>query len=73
MDYIVSGHKYVDDVVSMLMMFYPNEKYTQVDEVGDNFTVVSVLSKNTASAHVLKRQGNNIRCLYRSVWWCKRT
>lgn len=25
MDYIVSGHKYVDDVVSMLMMFYPNE------------------------------------------------
>ena len=27
MDYIVSGHKYVDDVVSMLMMFYPNEKY----------------------------------------------
>lgn len=54
MDYIVSGHKYVDDVVSMLMMFYPNEKYTQVDEVGDNFTVVSVLSKNTASAHVFK-------------------
>ena len=36
------------------MMFYPNEKYTQVDEVGDNFTVVSVLSKNTASAHVFK-------------------
>ena len=48
MDYIVSGHKYVDDVVSMLMMFYPNEKYTQVDEVGDNFTVVYVLYKKTA-------------------------
>ncbi len=54
MDYIVSGHKYTDDVISMLMMFYPNEKYTQVDEVGDNFTVVSILSKNTASAHIFE-------------------
>ena len=54
MDYIVSGHKYVDDVVSMLMMFYPNEKYTQVDEVGDNFTVVSVLSKTQHQLMFLK-------------------
>jgi hypothetical protein len=54
MDYIVSGHKYVDDVVSMLMMFYPNEKYTQVDEVGDNFTVVLYCLKTQHQLMFLK-------------------
>lgn len=54
MEYIVSGHNYVDDIVSMLMMFYPNEKYTQTEQVGNEFTVVSVLSQNTASAHVFE-------------------
>lgn len=46
MDYILKGHNFVDDVVSILMMFYPNDKYTQVTEIGEGITVVSSLVEN---------------------------
>lgn len=33
MDYILKGHNCVDDVVSMLMLFFPNLKYTRCEAI----------------------------------------
>ena len=37
--YILNGHDRKDDIVSMLMMFYPNEKYVLTDKTGNTQTV----------------------------------
>ena len=43
MNYVLRGHNYVDDVVYIIMMFYPNDKYIQTAEVTGRVTVVSEL------------------------------
>lgn len=52
MNYILKGHNYIDDVVSILMMFYPNDKYIQSEEIGEGITVISSLNKMTAKAEL---------------------
>ena len=39
--YILNGHDRKDDIVSMLMMFYPNEKYVLTDKTEEGLTFVS--------------------------------
>lgn len=43
MYYVLKGHDLRDDVISMLMMFYPNDKYVYSDSVEDGITVVNLL------------------------------
>lgn len=52
MNYILKGHNYVDDVVSILMMFYPNDKYIQTEEIDEGITIISALNNMTANAEV---------------------
>ena len=52
MNYVLNGHNYIDDVVSVLMMFYPNDKYIQTDNTLDGITVLSSLNGNTAYSEV---------------------
>ena len=52
MNYVLNGHNYIDDVVSVLMMFYPNDKYIQTDNTLDGITVLSSLNGNTAHSEV---------------------
>lgn len=52
MNYILNGHNFVDDVVSVLMMFYPNDKYIQTETLSDSITVVSSLNKDMAKAEL---------------------
>lgn len=52
MNYILNGHNFVDDVVSVLMMFYPNDKYIQTETLSDSVTVVSSLNKDMAKAEL---------------------
>ncbi|MDO5387874.1 MAG: coproporphyrinogen dehydrogenase HemZ [Clostridia bacterium] len=51
MNYILKGHNYVDDVVSILMMFYPNDKYVQVNKIGEGITVASIFESGEARAY----------------------
>ncbi len=48
MNYVLKGHNYIDDVVSIIMMFYPNDKYIQTEKVTGNATVVSELENMKA-------------------------
>lgn len=42
MNYITKGHSYKDDVVSSLMLFYPNDKYVLSEQVSnDGITVLT--------------------------------
>lgn len=42
MNYITKGHNFKDDVVSSLMLFYPNDKYVQTDEIAvEGITVLT--------------------------------
>lgn len=59
MNYILKGHNYIDDVVSILMMFYPNDKYIQSEEVGEGITVISTLDKMNAGAELY--YGNELK------------
>ncbi len=59
MNYILKGHNYIDDVVSILMMFYPNDKYIQSEEIGEGITVISSLDKMNASAELY--YGNELK------------
>lgn len=52
MNYILKGHNYIDDVVSILMMFCPNDKYIQTEKIGEGITVISTLDKMTAKAEL---------------------
>ncbi len=49
MNYILRNHSYADDIVTTVMMFYPNEKYTRID-FPDGATVVSALHGSNALA-----------------------
>lgn len=52
MDYILKGHSRTDDIVTTIMMFYPNEKYAILDNICDNGECVeSVLTENSAVAN----------------------
>lgn len=59
MNYILKGHNYIDDVVSILMMFYPNDKYIQSEEIGDSITVISTFDKIAAKAELY--YGNELK------------
>ncbi len=45
MDYIIKGHEFADDIISILQLFYPNETYTKKEDATDN-CVVSEVSDN---------------------------
>ena len=51
MNYILKGHSYADDVVAMLMLFFPNLKYTRVEEIADDG--ITCLSERTDKGSVL--------------------
>lgn len=52
MNYILKGHNYIDDVVSILMMFYPNDKYVQVESITEGITIISTFENNMARAEL---------------------
>ena len=41
MYYIINGHDLTDETVSVLMIFYPNDKYIQTDTTDKGITLVS--------------------------------
>lgn len=49
MNYILRNHNYTDDIVTTIMMFYPNEKYSKID-FPEGMTVVSALHGEKALA-----------------------
>lgn len=59
MNYILKGHNYIDDVVSILMMFYPNDKYIQAEKINEGITVISSFDKMTAKAELFL--GNELK------------
>lgn len=46
MNYITKGHNFKDDVVSSIMMFYPNDKYTQTDSVSHEGMTLETIMDN---------------------------
>ena len=58
MNYILNNHIWSDDIVSTIMMFFPNEKYIQVLSP-EKMTLVSELEGNKARA-VFYRDGDII-------------
>ena len=50
MNYIIKGHQYSEELVSAVMLFYPNEKFTPVENTGEGLTVVSALRGLNAEA-----------------------
>ncbi len=52
MYYILKGHNFIDDIVSILMLFYPNDKYTQTEDIKDGITLLSGLEDNRAYAEL---------------------
>lgn len=50
MNYIIKGHQYSEELVSAVMLFYPNEKFTPVENTGEGLTVVSDLQGLNAEA-----------------------
>lgn len=49
MNYVLKGHNWSDDIVSTVMMFYPNDKYVQLDS-SEGLTLVSELTDGKAAA-----------------------
>ena len=49
MNYILRNHNYTDDIVTTIMMFYPNEKYSQID-FPEGLTVLSSFNDGKAFA-----------------------
>ena len=49
MNYILQNHDYADDIVTTIMMFYPNEKYTQPTDTNEP-CVISALQDGEAVA-----------------------
>lgn len=78
MNYILKGHNLADDVMSMLMMFYPNDKYvlTEIPKEGitvesrleslNAYSVVYIDNKQVAQASVQGRD-NNIKEIKRII------
>lgn len=52
MNYVLKGHSYADDVVSVIMMFYPNDKYVQTENAAEGITVVSILNGSLAKGEL---------------------
>ncbi len=52
MYYIIKGHNFVDETVSVLMIFYPNDKYIQTESVAEDTTLVSVFDGKSAKAQL---------------------
>ncbi|MGN1318634.1 MAG: coproporphyrinogen dehydrogenase HemZ [Lachnospirales bacterium] len=53
MNYITKGHDFKDDVVSSLMLFYPNDKYVNTNEVSkEGITIETLMSHSGCSAVV---------------------
>lgn len=53
MEYILKGHDFKDDVVSSLMLFYPNNKYTEKTEVSDDgITVETIMTSEGCETKV---------------------
>ncbi len=52
MDYVIKGHNFADDVMAIMMIFYPNNKYVLSQEVNEGVCVVSVLEGLKACAYV---------------------
>ena len=52
MNYIIKGHQYSEELVSAVMLFYPNEKFTPVENTGEGLTVVSALQGLNAEAYI---------------------
>ncbi len=53
MNYIAKGHNFKDDVVSSLMMFYPNDKYTQTNVIfNEGITVETIMIDKGCNAAV---------------------
>jgi oxygen-independent coproporphyrinogen-3 oxidase len=49
MNYILKNHNWSDDIVSTVMMFYPNEKYTLLTSP-EGMTIESILENGAATA-----------------------
>ncbi len=55
MNYILKGHSYADDVVAMLMLFFPNLKYNRVEEICDeDITCLSECTPKGFNAVIFK-------------------
>ncbi len=55
MNYILKKHSWSDDIVSTVMMFYPNEKYVQISEpVLNELTLLSGIEDGRAFAEFYK-------------------
>ncbi len=52
MYYILKGHNFIDETVSVIMLFYPNDKYIKTDEIQDGITLLSGLENTEAYAEL---------------------
>lgn len=52
MNYIIKGHNFKDDLISSLMLFYPNDKYVQTEEISNEGITVETIMKNGCRAIV---------------------
>ncbi len=52
MYYVIKGHDFIDETVSVLMIFYPNDKYIQSESTAEGITLVSTFDGNTAKAQL---------------------
>ncbi len=53
MDYVLKGHNFEDEVLSLAQMFFPNNVYSRKDDISDcleNMTIVSVLEERGSQA-----------------------
>ena len=63
MYYVLKGHDFADETVSVLMIFYPNDKYIQTEDIAEGMTLVSSFDGASARAWlysegVLKAEGS---------------
>ena len=55
MYYIMKGHDMVDEIVSICLMFYPNEKFTQLENADEKeLTVASIIEDNKCRCDIYK-------------------
>ncbi len=78
MYFIVEGHSFVYDVQTIIQVFYPNEKYAIVTEIGEGITVLSRIQAENCYAAVfesgkkvveksLEIYDNNVKALKRLI------
>ena len=57
MDYILKGHNFDDEVISLLQLFFPNNIYSRkadFSEIFSDMSVISFLEKNRCTASLYK-------------------